>query len=248
MVNRINDNDFYDYSKLKMPNAADKTENGEKFSLNYRQAQEKTEEKDKKEKSEDTTDAKLFGKRSVMQGGVKLELSGDEPSNAGTNRRNTTQIQGTGISLLDTLRSYFSVITSSIKDFFYRLWNDSPRQEAEVQDVTDAPETDAPEKLTEEYLALNPSAQPSNLPDIEQIKTDADRPILHGADREKEIRKYLHTGNLDQVLDLLTDHGRKTMAKNSTLLTYYDRTGRLAQPSASDQERILHGDRNVRKL
>ena len=51
MVNRINDNDYYGYSKLKMPNAADKTENGEKFSLNYRQAQEKTEVMDKKEKS-----------------------------------------------------------------------------------------------------------------------------------------------------------------------------------------------------
>lgn len=248
MVNKINDNDFYDYSKLKVPNAADRTSNGEKFSLNYKQAQEKTEEKDKKEGARDSTDAKLSGKRSVMQDGVRLELSGDKQPSAGTKHKNTTYIQGAGTSLLDTLRSFFSVAISSVKDFFYRLWNDSTSQEAEVQDIADMAETDAPEKLTEEYLALNPSLYSSNLPAAEEVTKDTDSPTLHGADRDKEIQKYLHTGNLDQVLDLLTDHGRKTMAKNSTLLTYYDRNGRLAQPSASDQERILHGDRNVRNL
>mgnify|MGYP001026857661 CR=1 FL=1 len=246
MVNRINDNDYYGYSKLKMPNAADKTENGEKFSLNYRQAQEKTEEKDKKEKSESDVDIKLSGKRSVMQSGVRLELSGNGQPDAQTAHKNSAHIQGTKTSLLDTLRSLFTVFTSAVKDFLYKLWNDSPSQEPEVQEAVYGPESDAAEKLTEEYLALHPSVQPLAHAEHEEEKNG--HPTIHDRDKEQEIRKYLHTGNLEQVLDLLTDHGRKTMAKNSTLLTYYDRTGKLAQPSASDQERILHGDRNVRKL
>lgn len=40
----------------------------------------------------------------------------------------------------------------------------------------------------------------------------------------------------------------KYVARNSDLVTYYDRSGKLVQPNASDKERILHGDRNVKKL
>lgn len=66
--------------------------------------------------------------------------------------------------------------------------------------------------------------------------------------RDQEIQKYLRSGNLEQVITLLTENGHRTIARNSSLLTYYDRTGRLTSLSASDQERILHGDRNVKKL
>jgi hypothetical protein len=66
--------------------------------------------------------------------------------------------------------------------------------------------------------------------------------------KEAQIQEYLHSGNLDQVMNLLTDHGKKSVAKNSGLLTYYDRQGRLTEINPSDRERIIHGDRNVRKL
>jgi len=60
--------------------------------------------------------------------------------------------------------------------------------------------------------------------------------------------EYLRRGDLNQVISILTDNGKKTAAKNSTLLTYYDRTGRMVEPNASDSQRILYGDRNTRKL
>lgn len=65
---------------------------------------------------------------------------------------------------------------------------------------------------------------------------------------EEEIRPYLHTKDMQQVLKLLTDNGRRTVAKNSSLLTYYDKKGRITQPTASDRERILYGDQNARNL
>lgn len=66
--------------------------------------------------------------------------------------------------------------------------------------------------------------------------------------RNREIRQSLRDGNMDHVISLLTDNGRKTVAKNSTLLTSYDKNGRVVEPNASDRERALHGDRNTWKL
>ncbi|MCM1342736.1 MAG: hypothetical protein NC305_05580 [Lachnospiraceae bacterium] len=66
--------------------------------------------------------------------------------------------------------------------------------------------------------------------------------------RNREIRQSLREGNMEHVISLLTDNGRKTVAKNSTLLTSYDKNGRVVEPSASDRERALHGDKNSWKL
>ena len=65
---------------------------------------------------------------------------------------------------------------------------------------------------------------------------------------DREIQPYLRKGDLNQVISLLTDNGKKTVAMNSTLLTYYDRNGKMVEINASDRERILRGDRNTKKL
>lgn len=272
MVNRVNGNDYYDYTKLKMPDAADKTGNGEKFSLNYQRAQEEKEDEEKKEQDVDgkTTQASgRSGQRTVMQSGVKLELS----SNAqvlSANRGNAAQTQAAGQGLLDSVRSWIAAFAQAVKDFFYKVWNDEPPQEGTADigeadhedavhgaDITQSAETVSsggsgventqtglgePERLTEEYLALK------NLENLRNPQEAARQQLQREKDRDKEIQKYLRSGNLEQVLNLVTQNGTKTMAKNSTLLTYYDRTGKITPLSASDQERILHGDRNVKKL
>ena len=80
MINRVSDNDYYDYKKLNMPTAADTNSSGEKFSLDYQRADDKKEDDEKKEKiSKEGMDKNLAGNRprTVVQSGVKLELSGD---------------------------------------------------------------------------------------------------------------------------------------------------------------------------
>ena len=52
MVNKVGGNDYYDYSKLKMPDAADKTGTGEKFSLNYQRTQERRQNRTRKMRPE----------------------------------------------------------------------------------------------------------------------------------------------------------------------------------------------------
>lgn len=248
MVNRVNGNDYYDYSQLKMPDAADKTDNGEKFSLNYQHTQEETAEKDKKEQSEESGKFKNNGSRTVLQGGVRLELSrngGQAVSGAADLK--TERSQDTGQNLTSAVQSWLHTLIQAVKDIFYKIWNDPTPQDETAVEQTEAEdgttqEMQAPERLTEEYLALH---EPEHLRGTQETESP---PLQRGGDRDKEIQKYLRSGNLEQVISLVTENGRKTMAKNSTLLTYYDRHGRITPIGASDQERILHGDRNVKKL
>ncbi len=66
--------------------------------------------------------------------------------------------------------------------------------------------------------------------------------------RNREIQKSLRDGNMEQVIRLLTENGKRTVARNSTLLTSYDKNGRVVEPNASDRQRALYGDKNTWKL
>ena len=44
------------------------------------------------------------------------------------------------------------------------------------------------------------------------------------------------------------ENGKKHLAKNTTLLTTYDRRGRIVAIDEAERERILHGDKNFIKL
>ena len=241
MINRVSDNDYYDYKKLNMPTAADTNSNGEKFSLGYQRTDDKKEEEDNKEKiSKDGLDKNLAGNRSrtVLQSGVKLELSGKGPE------QETAAKEDTFSDLFRTVRSWITTFIQSFKGLLDRIWND-PTPEDTVLSAEEAP-LEETERLSEEYLEMNPDALSA-----ETGKTAAKTPeevMSDNMKKDKEIQQYLRSGNLEQVLNLLTENGHKTMARNSSLLTYYDRTGRLTSLSASDQERILHGDRHVKKL
>lgn len=248
MVNRVDGNDYYDYTKLKLPDAADKTGTGEKFSLNYQLPQEDDAEKDEKDGNEEAEGVKGKRPRTVLQGGVRLELSRNAAQTvSGQPHGKTEQLQDSGQNLVNTVLSWLHAVIQAIKDIANKIWNDPiPQDEVSQEPIKaedeNAQETQAPERLTEEYLALH------DLEHLHNAEETVRHPQQREADRDKEIRKYLRSGNLEQVISLVTDNGHKTMAKNSTLLTYYDRNGKITSLSASDQERILHGDRNVKKL
>ena len=239
VVNRVNGNDYYDYSKLKMPDAADKTANGEQFGLAYQRAQEETEKKDNKEKAEEIDASGMDMQRTVLQDGVRLELSGSGKPDV--RQESLQQAQSSGQGLFDTIKTWITTFVQSVRAFAYKIWNDqTPQEDVSVSDETaEAGET---ERLSEEYLALK------KLEGLQNSEEEAGERLAREVKREDEIQKLLRSGDMEQVLSLVTENGQKTIAKNSTLLTYYDRTGKITPLSASDQERILHGDRNTRKL
>lgn len=244
MIYRVGDGDnpAYDYSSQLKP--ARNAESQEKFSLDRQKEQEYTARKEDKGE-----DKKLHEKpraRSKTLDGVKLELSDDRDAQ----KRELTpkEHSSSGVSFLSVVQN----LIAAVKDFLYRVWNDTPA-ESFSEDVT----PEEAERYTEEYYAMKGTSPRQTEPEGASSEKDqtaelsVETPQSYAADqaaRDEKIRGHLRSGNFDQVISLLTDDGRRSVAKNSTLLTYYDKNGKLTQINASDRERILHGDRNVRKL
>ncbi|MFG6338181.1 MAG: hypothetical protein K1W31_07055 [Lachnospiraceae bacterium] len=262
MIYRVGDGDnpAYDYSSQLKP--AKNTEGQEKFSLERQKEQDVP--KKKEEKGEDK---KLHQKPSVdirTQGGVKLELSGGRVDEREQATDVATKSENTGDGLFGGVLSVLKSLFAALGKFFYKVWNDPP-QEVVSEDVT----PEEAERYTEEYYAMKgiPRPEVSAERKREEMSAGADvsetaEKVAEGvsnqegkedfeekqAERDEKIRKHLRSGNLEQVISLLTDDGRRSVAKNSTLLTYYDKNGKLTQINASDRERILHGDRHVKTL
>ncbi|MBD5520486.1 MAG: hypothetical protein HDR03_04575 [Lachnospiraceae bacterium] len=261
MVNRIDGNNYYDYQKLKNVNIPDASE---KFSLDYKQNELQSEAKDKKDKSEKTADEQ---KLSSDKSGVKLELSSrGQSAAAGRSYSGLSkpEAKSESQSLVDTIRSFVSTAIEAVKDFFYKLWYDDTKPEDSGSIETmglDALESETLESESAATIDASETvgyAETEVLSDIAGIEDEfglniqeIDAGTAYRMDVEKrhrEIQPYLRKGDINQVINLLTDEGRKTIARNSSLLTYYDKNGRMVEPNASDRERILHGDGNVRKL
>lgn len=105
-----------------------------------------------------------------------------------------------------------------LKTVWDRVWNDKP----EVLEPEQVEQEEFPEIL-EDKIA-------------ESIYTQA------------EIRRIFQRGNQQEIADFISNHGEKQLAKNTELLTQYDKTGSLVGISNSDKDLILHGDRNQMKL
>lgn len=247
MVNRIDENNYYNtYSKTKNVNIPN---TGEKFSLNYNQEELQAQDSEKKDKTE-KSEKEL--KQAGTQGGVRLELS-NSGKTASADRLKASEAEKTqdasGQSVLEMIREIVTAAVAAVKDFFYKLWNDPDvKQETgsdAVSEMTADAETKSENGLVIEDETKKESDDSMQIPDsidsAESLKIAEQR-------LDREIQPYLRKGDLNQVISLLTDNGKKTVAMNSTLLTYYDRNGKMVEINASDRERILRGDRNVRKL
>lgn len=243
MIYRVGDGDnpAYDYSSQLKP--ARNAESQEKFSLDHQKEQAVPDKKENKGE-----DKKLHEKPGAdfKKQGVRLELSGK--SIAGFEEEmEAASKAGQKEAQSGSLLAFFKGLLQSVMDFLYRVWNESPEDTVISEDVT----PEEAERYTEEYYRLKgierkpAGAAPET---VGNAGVTASKEQESERERDEKIRKQLRSGNLEQVISLLTDDGKRSVAKNSTLLTYYDKNGKLTQINASDRERILHGDRNVRKL
>lgn len=259
MIYRVGDQDHpsYDYSRQKPTQVSG---DSEKFSLDHQKKEDFS--PNKEEKGEDKKLHEKTKESSLREkSGVKLELSGSGAKLASKEDKLTTASPvdtASGSALWDSVKDTLRKLTQYVKDILYRIWND-PSEEASSIDVT----PEEAERYTEEYYALkrktapkedNTTAEQASAADRNVVETDKLTDLVelsnpvNERNRDTEIQKYLRSGNLEQVLSLLTDNGKRTIAKNSTLLTYYDKSGRLTSINPSDRERILHGDRHSKSL
>ena len=226
MINRVDGNNYYVYTNQKKIDIPD---TDEKFNLDYNNNGSSPEAKDKKEISDQKK------RQQASRSGVTLELSsrGRDAGADGQRQTETAKTQSGSKSgqvlLLEAIRTYVMTAVSAVRKFFYNIWN-GRSQESASQDV----------QLLEDILQ-----EPVEIiDDLEEIS------VLDAGEecRDREIQESLRIGDMAQVINLLTDNGKKTIARNSTLLTSYDKNGRVVEPNASDMERVLHGDRNTWEL
>ncbi len=254
MVNKVDGNNYYVYTKQKKIDIPD---TGEKFNLDYKQGETSSEAKNKDEISEEQK------QQTAERLGVRLELS-NNGRNADAERRkqeetSKTQSAPAQMPLLETIRTYIVSAITAIREFFHNIWNDEPQQ-GTVQDVLEETVQDglldaSQEAVTDEFReSIKEAGQEiprQAVNGLEEIIDASDERSVLAMDEERrnrEIQQSLRNGDMEQVISLLTENGKRTVAKNSTLLTSYDKNGRVVEPNASDRQRALYGDKNTLKL
>lgn len=261
MINRIDNNNPYEYPKTQNVNPR-RIDTDEKFRLDYGNGTNLSGEDQKESIHKENGDKNAADRRTeeaLLRDGIRLELSGQARKardNANDPGQTTGRADTKQISLWSSLRGILRLAADSVRSFFYRLWYDTPDKEA--ADLDETPETDrasepvATLRSDEEGKETESGDATVSAPDTDEPAVTAEELTFHMRSEEarinREVQPYLKSGDLARVVSLLTDNGRKTVAHNSTLLTYYDRNGNVTGPSASDSERILHGDRNVKQL
>lgn len=265
MINKVDGNNYNVYTK---PKKIDIPDTDEKFSLGYQKNESSSNAKDKTDISEEEK------QQALERNGVRLELSvGGQAADADRRKQAEAETAKTQSSfqlapLLETIRTYVMAAFTAVREFFHTIWNDQPQEtvsqdsqpldgqilESDLQDDQLMEGILQDDQLVEGVPSSDnilQSASSEILQEPEEIIDDSDEISVRALEEERrnrEIQQSLRDGDMEHVINLLTDNGKKTIAKNSTLLTSYDKNGRVVEPSASDRERALYGDRNTWKL
>lgn len=238
MVNKVDGNNYYIYTKQKKIDVPD---TGEKFNLGYNKNESSSDAKEKKEISEQEK------QQAAERSGVMLELSGRRQNAEADGRRQAeaSKEQNTSeqVPLLETIREYVMAAIAAVREFFHSIWNDSQPEDA-ASDILQDASREGLQELSEEISSDIPQEP------VEFIDASDERSVsaMDEERRNREIQQSLRDRDMEHVIRLLTDNGKRTIAKNSTLLTSYDRNGRVIEPNASDREKALHGNRNTWEL
>ena len=210
MINKVDGNNYYVYTSQKKIDIPD---TGEKFNLDYKNNESSPKAKDKKEISDQEK------QQQAKRDGVILELSsgGRDTGSDGQRQTETAKFQSESkpgrVPLLEAIQTYVMAVITAVREFIYNIWND-PSQEGVSQDV----------QLLEDI-----PQEPMESIDVSDEMSDVD---VEEECRDREIQEFLRIGDVDQAINLLTDNGKRTIARNSTLLTSYDKNGKVVEPSA----------------
>lgn len=165
---------------------------------------------------------------------AKHSASLTRPASVAENASHTSMEQPTAsvnsTSLTDTVKHFLHGMLKTIKKVLSAIWESKP---AEITSTGTDMESEAP---------VSSDASSTQIPDT----TNADD-ISAKEPSEDDIKKALKAGDADSFRALLSQDGKRIPARSSSLLTYYDATGKLVNIDPSEQHRILHGDRGSQR-
>lgn len=260
MIDPIRNPVYQDYQRQKQSKKIDgaNTEKG-KFNLDYAEEGVLYEPSSGDDEKAGETPKKETGSFQAAALSELKELTEAAPASA---QKQTSSRS----SVTDTLRAFFARALQVLHQLWITIWESRPADEnaavltkEELNDALkdDGKTPDDPDPAADagnRYVSDSPknTGHPDGtaaamtagdpLPDITASAQDP----LHAAN-DARILHALKSGDRSHFRSLLSEDGRRTPARNSSLLTYYDAKGNLISPDASVQQRVLHGDRGSMK-
>lgn len=258
MIDKVSNQKYYNYSKVNQQKR-ETTESAE-FHMNlgkegviYERNQKKPEKSQEAAMKAEEQEAGASSQR----GGVKLEISHRGYEKSVRERQRT--------SLVEEVRKFAEIAVNFLKSVWDKIWNDySQPKEAEFPEILE--EQLAEQEGISEETGLVLYGENADFPkEMEKY-----RETISGADEvgrteelyhkklsnqiaesiytQEEIRQLFRRGNQKEIEDFLSNHGEKQLARNTDLLTQYDKRGSLVGLNSSDKDLILHGNKNQIKL
>lgn len=129
-------------------------------------------------------------------------------------------------------------IFNGIKEFFTNIFNFIWYGDDGKEEQTQKTEEESRKGRTGEKLGTAPLKTAAAVSDAEDAQTDTDT----------LIKELIARHDTKGVVDILTKNHTIQPAHNSTLLTYYNRYGKIVELNQTNTGRILHGDRHTRSF
>lgn len=248
MIDPIRDPVYQDYQRQKQSKKIDgsNTEKG-KFNLDYAEEgvlYEPSSEKD------DKTDQAAKGQAGSFQAAAALELKELTETNPSSYQKEASAEP----SFTDVLRTFLARARQFLQKLWTAIWETPPaKEDAAVLTKEELDETlPKDESASDRAEPLDDAAVTDHAADSNTVSDNPtggntiEQDTLHAANDDR-ILHALKSGDRNHFRSLLSEDGRRTPARNSSLLTYYDAKGNLISPDASVQQRVLHGDRGSMK-
>lgn len=263
MIDPIRDPAYHDYQNKKQSKkvSGSNTEKG-KFNLDYAGEGVLYEPSADKEKETSGTEKK---QTDSFQAAAARELHELTETEAST----TSKPAAAQPAFTDTLRRFFDRALQMLRRLWSTIWESTPAKEGGLvtdEELLSAKDGDAAKAAADGAAGSVTVSTDKKTADTAGSIISADRTaadtvsgITGGPDTESGAQDVLHAGNDARILhalksgdrqnfrSLLSEDGKRTPARNSSLLTYYDAKGNLISPDASVQQRVLHGDRGSMK-
>ena len=170
-------------------------------------------------------------------------------------------------AILAKVRDFFTKLASEAKRIFGNIWESKPLseeapgaggeasgagreaddtdREAGVADRPGFPDRAQPENMQASAIEKDPYPLPWEAQKTSQTDGSGAASPSSSTEqaRDEAIKAALQAGDEAAFQRLISDYGRRTPARNTSILTQYDARGKLVTPDPSDLNRMIHGER-----
>lgn len=271
MVDKVSNQKYYEYSKINQQKRSN-TESSE-FNLDlgkqgvvYEKGGQKKAEKTKGTPSQNDTQKSA----SQAASGVKLEISRQGYQKTAAKKQES--------SIMEGVRKYVTAAVDFLKSLWNKIWNDNPASpkehfpeilEEKLSGQEGAGEAQGAKDATAFFGGVDAQSWGAAERNAQAGQPVFGQPAEQGiADRfwnrisptakpgvpepasytQEEIRRIFRRGNRQEIEDFLSNHGERHLARNTELLTQYDKRGAIIGLDHAEKERILFGNKNEIRL